>query len=73
MVTQLDTESKKLGRRTNTRKTKVMVISKSALENASSIVLNGMVLEQVNCYPYIGVQITSDGRDKTEINFHSTW
>ena len=67
MVTRLDTDSKKSDMSMNTKKTKVMVISKTATKNPLRIVLNDMALEQVNRYPYLGVQITSDGRDEIEI------
>ena len=62
----LNRELRKRGLKINASKTKTMLISREP--NTHEIKLEGEVLEQVNCYKYLGVMITSNGSLKEEIN-----
>ena len=64
MLTELDTESRKLGLKINMRKTKVMFNSQIPI---SDIRLEGQVVDAVEEYTYLGQQVTMAGERTGEI------
>ena len=51
----------------NTKKTKVMVVSKKPNLPKINIAIGGQQIEQVTSYMYLGSLITEDGRSENEI------
>jgi hypothetical protein len=64
-VNRLVTESKKLGLRVNSNKTKTMRI---AHDDPTKIIAEGNQLEDVEKFTYLGVTITTDGRMDSELS-----
>ena len=68
LVDAVKEESQKYGLEMNTKKTKTMVIRRDADEPVKvQIIVDGVVLEQVKMYQYLGQLITEDGRCEVEI------
>ena len=51
----------------NVGKSKVMRIGKNRDENEMNISLNNSRMEEVECYRYLGVDVSSDGRMNEEV------
>ena len=67
MIAKLNEAGKQYGMKINTGKTKVMQIGRTEGSRPLRIEVDGMPLEQVTKYKYLGVIITEDGRDDEEI------
>ena len=68
LVDAVKEESLKYGLEMNTKKTKTMVIRKNTHEVVNAkIKVDGVILEQVEKYQYLGQLITEDGRCEVEI------
>ena len=66
IMNHLDQKSKEFNMAINMKKTKVMKVSRSG-ERDINISLNGMKIEQVKKFQYLGSIISSDGRSQDEI------
>ena len=67
MITKLNEAGKQYGMKINASKTKVMQIGSTEGSRPLRIEVDGVWLEQVTKYKYLGVVITEDGRDDEEI------
>ena len=63
----MNEESAKKGLNMNVKKTKTMVVCRSKETPQVSISVNGINLEQVKQFKYLGQLITDDGKTDTEI------
>ena len=66
IVNEVCIKSEENGLRMNVKKTKVMAVSRDATPNVN-ILVNGIALEQVKSFKYLGQVITDDGRCETEV------
>lgn len=66
MITKLEASCKNYGMEMNLKKTKVMVIAKKP-GTVCNIMVNGIKLEQVKDYKYLGSWITEDGKCEKDI------
>ena len=66
IMSALEDTSKTYGMKINTKKTKVMIVSRNKGKQAQ-IVVGGQVIEQVDKFKYLGVWITEDGKCELEI------
>nr|BDT61653.1 MAG: reverse transcriptase [Marsupenaeus japonicus endogenous nimavirus] len=62
-------ESERVGSEIKSQKSCVMVTSKKALIPECCVMVNGIQIEQVNSFKYLGSWITSDGRSDTDIKY----
>ena len=67
LVSILNEESEAVGLSINKKKTKTLVISKKQITPSCKITVNGAEVKQLNCFEYLGSNITSDGRCVSEI------
>ena len=68
LVNEVKERSLKYGLKMNTKKTKTMVIRRNVDEPCRvDILVDGVTLEQVDKYTYLGQVITEDGRCELEI------
>ena len=68
LVNKIKEESKLCGSSLNKKKTYTMVLSKKKEIPECSIKIDGVELEQVKLFNYLGSILTSDGRSKFEID-----
>jgi len=66
VMDSVNTTAEKYGMRINTKKTKVMKISRNIGEKVK-IMINGKEIEQVQSFKYLGSTMTEDGRCESEI------
>ena len=66
MTSSLEDTAAKVGLRISSEKTKIMEIGQPA--NTNSIIVNGIPVEKVNKFTYLGSVLTSDGEVETDIN-----
>ena len=52
----------------NMEKSKVMKVSKTGDQIELNISLDGRIMEEVNAYRYLGVDVTNDGKMNEEVN-----
>src|SRR5580693_5892141 len=67
LMDALATTAKKYDMKINIKKTKTMLVSKSNIGGTVSIVIDGLLVEQVNKFQYLGSMMTEDGRCTTEV------
>ena len=67
VVTKVEEESSKAGLDMNVKKTKTMVHSKEPEGKKVDIKVNGVILEQVDTFKYLGTQIKDDLKTDKEI------
>ena len=68
VVTKVKDESSKGGLDMNVKKTKTMVLSKDPKGKQVEIKINGEILEQVDCFKYLGTQIKDDLKTDKELD-----
>ena len=66
ITSQVKDNSEKMGLNMNVKKTKVMVMSRTPVEDGK-IVIDGEALEEVTSFKYLGQNITTDGKTDDEI------
>ena len=66
IMDKLNATAENFGMKINTKKTKVMKVSRNVGEEIN-IVINGSRIEQVKSFKYLGSTMTEDGRCETEI------
>jgi len=66
VMDRLNATAENFGMKINTKKTKVMKVSRNVGEEIN-IMINGSRIEQVKSFKYLGSTMTEDGRCKTEI------
>ena len=66
IMDKLNATAENFGMKINTKKTKVMKVSRNVGEEIN-IMINGSRIEQVKSFKYLGSTMTEDGRCETEI------
>ena len=67
IVDKVKTESSSAGLDMNVKKTKTMVISRHPEEHKLEITVDGVILEMVDIFKYLGTLIKDNGKTNTEI------
>lgn len=67
IITKVNEEGERMGMKINARKTKTMVISRKNITPKTRITVDGIELEQVNKFIYLGHLITEDGKSDADI------
>ena len=67
LVQEVKHHSRRAGLEMNAKKTKAMVFSKTSDTPRADLTIDGIHIEQVEKFKYLGATITEDGRSETEI------
>ena len=67
ILDSVNTAGKEFGMKMNTKKTKMMLISRDDNKSTMNITIDGTPVEQVNKFVYLGELITDDGKCDSEI------
>ena len=68
IVNKVKAESSRAGLDMNVKKTKTMVISRHPEESKLEISVDGVILEMVDIFKYLGTLIKDNGKTDTEID-----